>query len=672
MLHRACALLPLALTVLGSAPLAAATAATWYVAPSGSDAQGDGSLANPWQTIARAQAAVQAQAPTMAGDLVVMLRGGSYAIATPLVFTPADGGQNGHQVIYQAYPGERPVLTGGTVISGWTLVDATRNLWQAPVPAGFATRQLYINGVRATRATSGAPLPGTVTQTAAGFVTTDTSLASYQHPEDLELVFTGGPIAHAADCLWTEDRITVTGITTVPGGLQITVDPTEWSLAMAKGEMAPKLPTSYENALELVTTPGSWYLDTHAQLLSYIPRAGESLPSAVVTAPTTEVLLEGNGAPGAPLTNLQFNGLTFAYATWMLPSSQGLVENQAQWTFGYPQVPAAVQLHAAQGVVFQNDVFAHLGAAAIDLDTGPQNDLIQGCVFSDCSGCAIELGDRNAEPASALQTTGVTISNNLITQFGLEYRGSCGISTGYLANCTIAQNEISYGPYTGISLGFGTGTSSYAAQNQVTGNNIHHLMQVLDDGGAVYSFMMPMPGSTISGNYIHDFDTKLYAAGIYPDQESADLLITGNVFAAVPRWLRIWISSVQDITADSNYTTSATYINVGTNCSVTNTTVLGTTWTSQADAIAGAAGLQGSYAAIAQEPLDPASGSTVTATSNPGSASSSGTPAAPAAAPATSSPGGGGGCGIGTGVAALASGLGWLRRRRPGSASKRA
>jgi len=79
-------------------------------------------------------------------NITVELAGGTYRLAAPLSFGPADSGRDGHTVTWTAAPGTRPVLSGATRVTGWTRTDAARNVWSAPVPAGLNTRQVYING----------------------------------------------------------------------------------------------------------------------------------------------------------------------------------------------------------------------------------------------------------------------------------------------------------------------------------------------------------------------------------------------------------------------------------------------------------------------------------------------------------------------------------------------
>ena len=90
-----------------------ASAATWYVAPSGSDTAA-GTLAAPWQSFAHAQAMAQP------GD-TVYFRGGRYAYtkattacatrrATVSAIVLDRSGTEGQPIRYWAYPGETPVF----------------------------------------------------------------------------------------------------------------------------------------------------------------------------------------------------------------------------------------------------------------------------------------------------------------------------------------------------------------------------------------------------------------------------------------------------------------------------------------------------------------------------------------------------------------------------------
>src|SRR5512147_1751784 len=86
-----------------------------YVAPDGDD-NNPGTLALPLRTVGKARDMVRSLNSAMTGDINVILRGGTYPQASTLGFTSADSGNNGYYVKYTAYPGERPLITGGQPI----------------------------------------------------------------------------------------------------------------------------------------------------------------------------------------------------------------------------------------------------------------------------------------------------------------------------------------------------------------------------------------------------------------------------------------------------------------------------------------------------------------------------------------------------------------------------
>lgn len=127
---------------------------------------GDGSQQNPFDSLANAQQAVrdilQSSMP-LDKDIVVNVGNGTYQLSQPLSFDVRDSGRDGHVVHYRAVSGEHPVISGGTAVTGWTPVANPgltlapgAQLWQANVGLGVDSRQLYIDGDRATVAESNA------------------------------------------------------------------------------------------------------------------------------------------------------------------------------------------------------------------------------------------------------------------------------------------------------------------------------------------------------------------------------------------------------------------------------------------------------------------------------------------------------------------------------------
>ena len=77
-----------------------------------------------------------------------------------------------------------------------------------------------------------------------------------------------------------------------------------------------------ENALEMLTQAGEWYLDRQSGVLSYWPRTGEDLTQAEVVAPVVQkTLLAVTGTRERPVRNLHFKGIHVEYVDYPLPAA---------------------------------------------------------------------------------------------------------------------------------------------------------------------------------------------------------------------------------------------------------------------------------------------------------------------------------------------------------------
>ena len=546
-----------------------------YVSPSGSDAN-PGTRARPVRTLARATALAVSAKPSTS-DVTISLAGGTYRLTRPLTLGPEDSGINGHNIVYQAEPGAHPIVSGGVRITGWKLFNAAKNIWSAKVPPGVkGARQLYIDGVRATR-TRGR-LPAALTMTPTGYIAADATMASWKHPSDLEFVYTGGNSVWSERDeglgSWTEPRCPVASIE----GTTITMAQPCWDnstrrVMLPSGERTANLvgpmsvgrePAYVENAYELLGTPGQFYLDRDSSTLYYTPRAGENLATADVELPVLESLIDADGTAAHPVHNIVFSGLQFSYATWLGPNGpDGFSEIQAGYqvtgTDGYAKQglctlvpggtcpygnwtkePGNIRLSFAHNIRFERDAFVHLGATGLDLGEGAQNDVVEGSVFKDISGNGLELASVNAPLAPDVEfATGNRIDNNLFEDVGAEYRGGIGIVIGYARRTLVTHNQLDQLPYASISIGWGgwpdkirmAGEANNSALNVISDNLIHNEMLVLSDGGGIYTQGLTgkslADGERVAGNVVYNQYSSGHA--IYTDNGSSMITVSGNV-----------------------------------------------------------------------------------------------------------------------------------------------
>ena len=498
--------------LLGSAA-ASAEATDIYVSPKGADA-GPGTKAKPLRTLAAARDAAAAVSRPLQDDIVIRIAGGTYRQRGPLQLGAADSGGNGHEVVYRAQGGQDVLISGGRRISDWELYDSDAGIYRARAPKGLATRQLYVDGRRAVRAQSELD-PAGFTKTADGYRSTELDLSQAENPGDMEVL---------SNWRWKSFRCPVASIS----GEQITMQQPCWHNAnVFIGPAGMGLPTRIVNALELLDEPGEWYLDRSSGWIYYAPMAGEDLEQADVEAAGTQILIDGRGTLESPVHDLRFKGLDFAYATWMgVSGPEGYADDQTGFRVTGPNQPQTFE-HAedttrtpgnlrfgyAHDITFRDNSFEHMGAVALDFDTGSRDNVISGNRFDDISAAAIQVGGVDivdhhpTEPGQI--TRGNRISDNRITRAAQEFYDAAGIFVGYTTRTSINHNTLSDLPYSGIAIGWGWGmtdpgqfpgctgcpfqhwrvydTPTTSRNNRIVGNKISNYLQVLYDGGGIYS-----------------------------------------------------------------------------------------------------------------------------------------------------------------------------------------
>ncbi len=547
---------------------------TVYVKPGG-PGTGSGTSADPFTSLIAARDALRSRLPAMDSDAHVVLEDGTYPLSAPLQLSAADSGRNGHQVVYEAAPGAHPIISGGSQIGGWQREPGSSGIWSAPVPASLRTRQLYVDGTRAREAEG--PLPVTLSRTATGYTASSTALDGWRNPSSIEFVYPSGPSN------WTESRCRVASIV----GTAITMSQPCWQnttlrttpgTALAISGFNQPLGNAYAvtNAYELMTKPGQWYLDESAHRIYYLPLPGQDMARATVVAPRLQKLISAAGTSASPIHDITFRGLTFSYATWLEPSSadgyssfqagtyltganayrtQGACDSpQASCPYAaYDQIPGNVSFTHDQRITFAGNTFTHLGAAGLALGDASQHDTVEGNLFTDTSAGGLTIGGVDAPQAGGPDlTSGNQVHDNYFHDVAAEYQDCAAIFVGYAQYTTIAHNQIDDVPYSGISIGWGGWLerfpylgplSNYSRGNVIAQNLIFNHMQVLVDGGGIYS-------NGIEGTSMADAE-----------------LITGNVVLNQkhPSWAIYTDNGTQFVREKANAVFAALYVPLAPN-----------------------------------------------------------------------------------------------------------
>jgi hypothetical protein len=525
----------------------AAVAAGFYVAPNGNDAN-PGTKDKPFATPARALAAVR---PLVSGglktDVRVVFRGGTYALAAPLVFTSADSGTADHTITYSAEPGETVVISGGRAITNWTTSGGSK--WTAEL-AGVKSgqwffRQLVVNEQRAVRARW--PNEDGVLH----LVTVDSEVKSFTFDRALAQESLGGQDAELVVYEnWSVSRALISSSDERQLATSTAVG---W---IGHGDMttaSPGKPAFIEHARFALDQPREWFLDRRTGTLTYLAEPDENPAQTVVVAPVLTQLLKIAGSKDKPVRNLRFERLRFEHTDFPLPSI-GYSEIQAAH-FG-PSMklptqvqPVAIECSNAEGIRFERCRLAHLNNSGIGFGPGCRRNAVVGCVIEDIGGNGVVVGWRGAgrlqigtegtldadwaDPTDAPASN--EVSNCVIWRCGADSRGAVGVFVAFSADSRVAHNVIHDLPYTGVSIGYRWGTEPTSQVRCVAEyNHIYDVMKTLADGGGFYTLGF-QPGTVFRGNLIHDVHRSAYAQGGAPnngffiDQGSKGFLFESNV-----------------------------------------------------------------------------------------------------------------------------------------------
>ncbi|MBD2848088.1 right-handed parallel beta-helix repeat-containing protein [Paenibacillus sp. IB182496] len=522
---------------IGAPPAEAAIQATYYASPAGSGSTC--SAASPCSLVG-ARDKVRTANDAMTGDIVVYLRGGTYDLSATLTLGSADSGTGGYAVKWTAYPGETPVLSGGRSLGGsWTLHDAAQQIYKRSGVSG-EFRQLVVNGEPAVRART----PNlTDADTMGDYYTTisaDTTAKTYKiHKAEISTWSDPSRVEMVVQPHWYHNRLRLDAFTTDADYAYVSFQSAESGSAFAKSaSFYTGNAYHFENAYEMLDAAGEWYLDTSADTLYYKPRSGENLSTATVVAPTLDVLVQMTGMATSPVHDIAWSGVTFRHAGWSGPSSSGLVATQGASPINGLTVPGAVQAAYAERLSLESNTFELLGGTGLKLGYGLKSSQIVGNTLREIAANGIELrSPKNASDGN--RSENVLIGNNTISRVGRNYSNGIGILAHFVRDTLIEHNDLYDLPYMGIQLGNQAGCNCNIGMsgNMIRYNDLHDVMQLHDDGGAIYT-LGRQPGTYLYRNYIHSLAKSEYAmsyplAGLYMDNYSEFVTAQDNVLSAI-------------------------------------------------------------------------------------------------------------------------------------------
>ena len=527
------------------APVNIGTGSDYFVATNGNDTW-SGTLAapnskntdGPFATIAKAQTAVQTLLVNANGrttPITVQIRGGNY-YQQALSFGTADSGTSTLGVLWENYPSETPVLSGGMVVTGWT--NTTGNTYQVTLPTSAVYfENLFYNGGRRLRPRVGgslgtylrnvgpiylagspppAPAPNancTIYVTGSGWECFDRFT---YHAGDVSSTWTNlnapyptGDIELIDFELWSVPKMRLQSIDSVNHIVYLTG--ATHQQAGVHG-FIPNHRYVVENVKDVLTQPGQWFLDRSVTpwTVTYLANTGENPPTDTIIVPqSTQVLT------ASYLQYVTFQGLQFEHDNFTAPSV-GYPSTQQE-----PLMTAAVGCYNCQHVTFNGDIISETAGAGIEFTTTDYSSTTAYNVFEngalyDIGGLGIRIGHLpNSSDTDSSVPQFTTVENTLFEGFARVIPSSPAIVQGSGHDNTYTHNDIYDGYHSGIEVCLaptcspGNKNSSGTFNNVASFNHVYDLYEgVTDDGGAIYfatgGTAFIATGNQILNNKVHD------------------------------------------------------------------------------------------------------------------------------------------------------------------------
>jgi hypothetical protein len=555
------------ITIQGSG---APSSDTFYVAPDGSDSW-SGTLAapnptntdGPFSTFDHARAIVRSLNKSGLNQVTVQFRGGTYFLIATEMLTAADSGSTTTQIVYQNYPGESPVVSGGVRVQNW--INVSGNTWKTTLPASTQYFQnLFYNGVRRLRPRLGAASSGPLgtyyryigpvylsgaappasppdpncTEYFAGsgwecfdrfqYNPTDPIVSTWKNlapPAGNPCGQPAGNPALAGDIelvnfeQYSVSKLRIGCVDTVHQLVYLTgVTATEADHPSAHG-FIPNHRYLIENVEDQLTQPGQWFLDRSAKpwTLTYLANPGENPNTDTVIVPQlTQVLVASN------LQYVAFRGLTFAHDNYTMP---------ATGYDGTSDIIASVSFQNSQHIAFDGSIVTETSGVGLEFlscidKTSPNwcvsnsaggvsaDNLIENSAFYELAADGIRIGTPgNPTDTNANVPQFHTVQNNVVEGYGRVYVSSKGITQGQGHDNLYTHNDVYDGYKGAIKVCYCADSDvnpPFTNNNIISFNHVYNLFQgIMNDSGSLYFGVgTPNPPSSGTGNRM--FNNKVH------------------------------------------------------------------------------------------------------------------------------------------------------------------
>lgn len=518
----------------------------FYASPDGDD-RNDGRSpklgkngSGPFATLERIRDAIrQIRKADPAARCEARLRGGTYFLPRTFELSPDDSGSQDSPALYAAFPGERPIISGGRRIEGWTTETFNgKDCWTTEIPearnGGWIFTQLFVNGQRCLRPR----LPKKGYFHFASVPDGASGEGRFGHGPD-RARFKPGDVSAEWHDLDAVDLVSLELWFSTHHKIK-RVDPALSEMEFRNrslGQLREAGGTEFarywvENVRESLSEPGEWYLDRKTGRVIYLPLPHESLETAEIVAPLLESIIRFSGGRERQTEHVRLENIFLHHAEWLPP------EDFAGSIQAANRVPGAVVFENAEHCSLHGCQIAHVNQYGVQIGHGCHACEVTSCEITDMGAGGVRVDHewltkinlQNPVPIEAPaggKPSAALVANCSIHDGTLIYPGAIGVWIGNAGRVRILDNHIYNLNYTGISSGW---TWSYeptaTVGNRIEGNHVHNICWggPLCDNGGIY-LLGRHPGGVVARNHIHHCDGN----GIYLDEGSSHLTVEDNI-----------------------------------------------------------------------------------------------------------------------------------------------
>jgi len=439
-------------------------------------------------------------------DILIYIRGGNYFLKQPLIFEPPDGGERvetnlptgafeyhklkDHYVTYAAYPGEKPVISGGHPVFGWR---KTGKKWNALFDADTAA-MLLVNGKRqilARTPNEGYFVPRAISISDGVLYFNQGEVKSWKEMEGNRVIMLLRWHTGINSFIKVDEKNGIATFRTPQEGVVI-------------------VPPRYyiENVKALLDAPGEWFFDRKRKEISYIP--GDEitdLNNVTTIVPSLNRLIEVRGKIGQPVRNLRFYGLTFD---------------------GVTAGSSAISFEFAHTCEFAGCEVRSCNGTGISVKKGCYQTRILGNRLETIDNGGISINGP-ARPGDGREI----IRETIISHNKLYSCGGTNISANYTLMTTISHNYITktrgrFGIYVG---GWANQEEAIDGGYVVEYNHLDDVQRDADDSGAITTAGLTF-NSIVRRNLIHNVNAGFFNdnVGFWFDNMSSGWTVEENIF----------------------------------------------------------------------------------------------------------------------------------------------